>query len=261
MLGLRGGCCVPLAHPSGLTTEPWACSGHCTHHQLTGLRGHAWKAPHLCTWTQNTGAQKESAYLRETSGIWMIPNPPGLSSSLLSAQNLKDLRGVFWISLPTIRGSGWEHQEEQLCHERTGQWLNNPALTQQPGMDSSRPWVRGCCWDPWRGSGEKCPFWMILECISLGITPALSTTVWGSCTLQPMLWGRNTDCSGVSKGWGEAGESLSSLHSQQPHKMSSPRSETQLEVTQTSPAYFAFSKQRTGHQSKPIICARACHNK
>lgn len=70
--------------------------------------------------------------------------------------------------------------------------------------------------------------------------------------------GGNADCSGVRRNrWG----SLSSLLLQQPHKMSSPRSETQLEVTQTSPAYFAFSKQRTGHQSKPIICVRACHNK
>lgn len=158
------------------------------------------------------------------------PKPTGVFLFLASCLDLDRLeRGVLnftlqypreWMGTPRGAALPWEDRAvtEQLCIDPTA-W-------------QGQTWVRGCCcWGPWRASGEKYPLWMILECISVGITPALSTRVWRTPLWRPCSVGKHWWLWGEQRVRRSRWDSLSCLHLQQPHKMPSPHSETQLEVT------------------------------
>lgn len=127
----------------------------------------------------------------------MIPNPQGFSSSFLPAWNLKELRGVFWISPCSTPRSGWEHQEELLSHERAEQWVNSSASSQQPGTDRAE-------WGDAGGSLES--IWREIPFMNdSGVHfhrdhPCLVNKGLENSTLEPIHWGETLMTLGWAKG-------------------------------------------------------------
>lgn len=114
---VRAGCGhrCPSCPSQGTHPCPWACPGHCTHHS-----SQAWGEIVSATclegfypvegsfWAQN----KKGSSGRNTGDLG-DPKPTGVF--LLELERLE--RGVLNF-IPTIPGSGREHQEELLCPEQ-----------------------------------------------------------------------------------------------------------------------------------------------
>lgn len=175
----------PSAHPTALSPVPGHAQGTAptSTHRAEGRLSlqRAWKASSLCPWTKHWGTETKCSSGRIIRDL-DDPNPTRVSSAFLPAW--KTWEECFEFHSPTSQGV--DGSTKRNCCAMRGQgseWItalaNSLAWT---GLSEGM-----LLW-------EKYPLGMILECI------ALSARVWRSCTLQ---W---EDGSGVSRGWGDAGE-------------------------------------------------------